>query len=1217
MALNRFRWHSLQTRVTLLTLIIFLVSIWSLSLYSSHMLRLDMQRVLGEQQYSTVSFVAAKINRDMENRLAALSQVAAELSPGTMGDTAALQTRLEQHQTLQVLFNAGIWVTRTDGIAVANLPKSLARMGLDFSDRDYIRDVLSSGKAAIGRPAIGVTLHLPMFAMAVPILDADGKVTGVLAGGTNLSKANFLDEMTDGRYGKTGGYLLIAPKHQLIVASSDNTRVMQPVPAAGVNQMHDQYMQGYEGYGVATNSRGVDELTAARRIAVANWFVVAALPSAEAFAPIAELLRRIQLGTLVLTLVAALLTWWAISRMLKRQLSPILAASRALTRQADTQQPAVPLAIAEHDEIGELVGSFNRLLQSSAQRENLLKQILNTSSVAIFLVDKHGRITQANQRMAEMFRCTVEQLVGSEYVSLIHPDERDVGRQRMQNLMVLDTPLVDLDRLYWRADHSQFWGHLTGNRFIDANGMESGLIGVIADITARKQAELHEQHRQSVLKMLTDRVTLKTILDQMVRDVEDFRPGMLCSIFLLDDAGKHLLHGAAPSLPDFYNQAIDGIAVGPDVGSCGAAAFSGQRVIAADIQSHPNWIPYRDIAAQAGLASCWSHPIVSSQGLVQGTFSIYQRQPSTPTPADLTLIEDAAILASLAIDKSADFGKLQLAASVFSHAREGILITDAQGTIVQVNDTFTRITGFSREEAVGQNPRILGSGRQSTEQYAAMWQSLNQDGYWSGEIWNRRKSGEVYAEMQTIGAVRDAAGRTQHYVSLFTDITAAKEHQQQLEHIAHFDTLTNLPNRVLLADRLRQALLQSERRGQMLAAVYLDLDGFKKVNDLHGHDVGDELLIAIAQRMKGALREGDTLARIGGDEFVAVLVDLEGPHDCEPALHRLLRAASQKVTVGDATLQLSASIGVTMYPQDGVDADRLIRQADQSMYLAKDAGKNRYHFFDINSAEATRSQRESLDHIRTAIDQSQFVLHYQPKVNLKTGAVVGAEALIRWQHPHRGLLAPGFFLPVIEGDDMSVELGDWVIDTALGQISAWRAAGLELPVSVNVSARQLQHGNFVERLTLALANHPDVGHGQLELEILETRALEDMTQVSALMHACLGLGVAFALDDFGTGYSSLTYLKRLPAHLLKIDQSFVRDMLDDTDDLAIVQSVIGLARAFHRNVIAEGVETAAHGAKLLELGCELVQGYGIARPMPADALPLWVGAWNTDAVWTA
>ena len=560
--------------------------------------------------------------------------------------------------------------------------------------------------------------------------------------------------------------------------------------------------------------------------------------------------------------------------------------------------------------------------------------------------------------------------------------------------------------------------------------------------------------------------------------------------------------------------------------------------------------------------------------------------------------------------------KLHLAASVFTYAREGIMITAADATIIDVNDAFTRITGYRREEVLGMTPRILNSGRQKAAFYAAMWRELNAEGYWQGEIWNRRRNGEIYAEMQTISAVRDAHGKTVHYVALFSDITQIKEHEKQLEHIAHYDTLTTLPNRVLLADRLHQAMAQAVRRGQRLTVVYLDLDGFKAINDRHGHDAGDQMLIGLAARMKHTLREGDTLARLGGDEFVAVLLDLPDVEASVPMLTRLLAAAAEPVQFGDLTLQVSASLGVTFYPQgDEVDADQLLRQADQAMYQAKLVGKNRYHVFDAELDRSVRGYHEDLERIRRALTEREFVLHYQPKVNMRTGTVIGAEALIRWQHPERGLLLPAAFLPVIEDHALAVEIGKWVIDTALTQMEHWRMAGLNVPVSVNVGARQLQQADFANSLREILALHPDVEPGELELEVLETSALEDLAGVSEVIEACREIGVMFALDDFGTGYSSLTYLKQLPVTQLKIDQSFVRDMLDDPDDLAILEGIIGMATAFRREIVAEGVETVAHGEMLLRLGCEKAQGYGIARPMPGHEMPAWSSAWQPDPSW--
>lgn len=476
---------------------------------------------------------------------------------------------------------------------------------------------------------------------------------------------------------------------------------------------------------------------------------------------------------------------------------------------------------------------------------------------------------------------------------------------------------------------------------------------------------------------------------------------------------------------------------------------------------------------------------------------------------------------------------------------------------------------------------------------------------------------EWFGQAAIQGTVRDISAQKRAEIALREQSDALHRTNARLERIAHFDTVTDLPNRNLLADRMQQAMAQVHRHNTCIAIAYLDLDGFKEINDRYGHDVGDRMLRALAQHMNGALRAGDTLARLGGDEFVAVLVDQDSnPQSCEPVIARLLEASAETVTIDGHALQVSASIGVTFYPQhEEIDADQLLRQADQAMYLSKVEGKNRFHVFDTAFHRAQEGHNRQLEEIRQALAKGEFVLFYQPKVNMRTGQVVGAEALVRWQHPRQGLLLPDTFLPFIENHALSLALGRWVIDAALTQIAAWRRSGLNLPVSVNVSASQLQQDNFVEDLQARLRTQPEVAPELLELEITETRALDDIEHASSVMAACEAMGVKFALDDFGTGYSSMMYLKRLPARTLKIDRSFVRDMLVDEDDMAILRGILGLASAFRRQVLAEGVETEAHGAKLLELGCELAQGFGIARPMPAAELPAWVASWHPPASW--
>ncbi|MBU0751084.1 MAG: EAL domain-containing protein [Gammaproteobacteria bacterium] len=558
---------------------------------------------------------------------------------------------------------------------------------------------------------------------------------------------------------------------------------------------------------------------------------------------------------------------------------------------------------------------------------------------------------------------------------------------------------------------------------------------------------------------------------------------------------------------------------------------------------------------------------------------------------------------------------LRQAASVFEHANEGIMIADGAGRIIEVNAAFSDITGFARDEAIGHKPSILSSGRHDRDFYEQMWSHLLETGFWRGEIWNRRKDGALYAELLTITAMRDASGRIHQYVGLFSDITEIKDNQHRLEHMAHYDALTRLPNRILLADRLGQAIAQAVRTEKLLAVAYLDLDGFKPVNDTLGHEAGDQLLIEAARRFSDCIRAGDTACRLGGDEFVLLVSSLSTLDECGQVFDRILAAVKAPFRIGGGEVCISASIGITVFPLDDADPDTLLRHADQAMYLAKQGGRGRYHLFDSRQDRLVEAQHEARARIEDALRRNEFVLHYQPKVNMCSGKVVGVEALIRWRHPERGMVAPGEFLPAIEETDFAVTLGRWVMDAAVAQLDAWRKAGMALNVSINMAARHLQTPGFINELELLLNRYPDVPPAAIELEVLETAAIEDIVEAATIIHAGHALGLRFALDDFGTGYSSMSYFKRLGVDTLKIDQSFVRDMLDDEGDRAIVEGMIGLAQVFGREVIAEGVETIEIGETLVRLGCELAQGYGIARPMPAAEMPAWMGEWQGRTGW--
>lgn len=557
--------------------------------------------------------------------------------------------------------------------------------------------------------------------------------------------------------------------------------------------------------------------------------------------------------------------------------------------------------------------------------------------------------------------------------------------------------------------------------------------------------------------------------------------------------------------------------------------------------------------------------------------------------------------------------ELALAASVYQQVHEGILISNVEGKIVDVNDAFTRITGYSREEVIGERPNLLKSGRHDKSFYEQLWQTLQTDGVWSGEIWNKRKNGDVYPELITISAVNNSYGELTHYVALFSDITSLKEHEYQLERIAHYDSLTGLPNRFLFRDRLRVAMSRSESRREKLALLFLDLDGFKEVNDSYGHEVGDQLLVYLANKISNLLRKEDTFARIGGDEFILILPDVMSDNMLEKTIHNLLDCIALPAKLNGHEVQVTSSIGVAIYPDgEDIDADQLIRQADQAMYSAKVAGKNVYRFFDPEQDRSIRGFHENIIRLSEALEEHEFELYYQPKVNLRTLEVVGFEALIRWNHPEKGVLSPGIFLPDIEGDKLMVAIGEWTIRQALAQLNAWQSSDQLLPISVNIAAIHLQQADFVDALENMLMEYPNLDPKYLEFEVLETSAIENMEQVQLIIHHCDDLGIEFAIDDFGTGYSSLSYLKHIPAKTLKIDQSFVKHMSDENDDRLILEGIVGLAKAFRKKVVAEGLEEMKYADLLLELGCECAQGYGIAYPMRVEEVPQWLERWRAS-----
>ncbi|MDO8315149.1 MAG: EAL domain-containing protein [Rugosibacter sp.] len=551
---------------------------------------------------------------------------------------------------------------------------------------------------------------------------------------------------------------------------------------------------------------------------------------------------------------------------------------------------------------------------------------------------------------------------------------------------------------------------------------------------------------------------------------------------------------------------------------------------------------------------------------------------------------------------------------------DAVITTDAEGCITFINHVASQLTGWPASEAIGQP--IADVFHIVNETTRARVVSPVEEVLKNGKTVSLANHTVLISRDRKEYNIEDSAApiflrdsTLLGCVLVFHDVSEKHQLLKSVRWQAGHDVLTGLPNRALLADRFQRALANAHRQKNLLGVCLMDLDQFKPVNDLYGHNMGDRLLIEVTTRINQAVRGEDTVARLGGDEFVILLGSLADSQQLELVLRRILETVSAPYVIEEHTISISASIGVALYPLDEADADTLLRHADQAMYLAKQAGRNRFHWFDVANDRQAQTSQQALARVREALQNDELCLHYQPKVNMRTGDIVGMEALLRWQHPQQGLVPPMDFLPLVEQHDLIIEIGEWVIEQALQQNVIWSAAGKYWPISVNIAARHFQLPDFLDRLKAILSRHPESPPQQLELEILESVALGDIQHVQQLIYSCQALGIKFSLDDFGTGYSSLSYLKRLPANTLKIDQSFVRDMLDDTDDLAMIEAVINLASAFNRALIAEGVETAEHGVMLMRLGCDIGQGYGIARPMPTAQVLDWAAQFTPDPKW--
>ena len=797
--------------------------------------------------------------------------------------------------------------------------------------------------------------------------------------------------------------------------------------------------------------------------------------------------------------------------------------------------------------------------------------VLEATANAVVITDRNATVVWAN--------AAFEHLTGYTRAEIVGQSTRLLKSERNPPALYEEMWQTILGRRIWRGeltnrrkDGSLYDEEMTITPVCDGRKRITHFVAIKQDVSDRKRVEQETLFRNALFEAQTE-----TTID---------------GILVVDEADQIVLannqFGRNFGIPEELLRSRDDLIV---------RKYVADKVVDTDdfiervkyLNSHRDESSRDELKFRNGrVFDRYSAPLVDSKGRYRGRIWYFR---------DIT-------------DRIEAEGRLRLWSQVLNQSAEGIFICDPQKRYLLVNAAFEQLTGFSAEEALGKTPAMLQSGGQNRDLYPEMWRSVLERGTWCGEMWNRRKNGERYVEWLSISAVYDPKGALSQYVGIFSDITIRKQAEERMVHLAHHDALTDLPNRVLLMDRLNQLTKSARRRNSRVAVVFIDLDRFKAVNDSLGHDAGDLLLQTLAKRLSKAVRSEDTVARIGGDEFVVVFQGIHNIKDVAVLAQKLLSCLLEPVTLGGYELTTTASLGISLYPDDADSGEELIRNADAAMYQAKGAGRNAYQFYtsDLNQRALEMLSMENA--LRRAIERQEFVLHYQPQIDIRSGAVVGAEALIRWNHPDQGLLMPGKFISIAEERGLIVSIGSWVIEEASRQAAVWQhSAGLSIPIAVNVSAAQFRQKDFVAQVAKSVQKHA-ITPSRIELEVTESFIMRDADTAIDTLEELHNMGLQLSIDDFGTGYSSLSYLRRFPIDKIKIDQSFVMEVTRDQNAGSIVSAVIGLARSLKLKVIAEGVETKEQLEILREQRCDEAQGFLFSPAVVSAEFEVLVHRWK-------
>lgn len=851
-----------------------------------------------------------------------------------------------------------------------------------------------------------------------------------------------------------------------------------------------------------------------------------------------------------------------------------------------------------------LQNEINRRMQA----EDLLKIAGDVAQIGGWVMDVKTGLVNWSDEVAKIHEMPIGYSPSiDEGIQLFVPEYQELIKNALLRCLQDGTP-YDLELEKFTASGKRIWVRTMGQAFRDTDGKIIRLQGSFQDISARKRLEAIKQGHARIQAMMVANLPQNEILKATVDLIEGQLPDAICAIFLLDKDGHRLRHAASIRLPESYLQAVDGVVFG----QCGTIDFTQQRIILESFRMHLSSEECFHIALENGLEACWMASITSRSQHSLGAVALYRRQVYSPSDAEIELVESYAQLLGLVIERQQSDEHVALLQNGISRLNDIFMITEAPVNepmlqkVVFLNEAFSKITGISTRQLMGESPFKIFVGETATDVLENLQTGLRNMQPVTAELLTKNQQGEpVCLELDAL-PLHDKSGWYSHWVMVMRDVTERKQAYFQIRQLAYYDTMTGLPNRLLLHEKLAEHLANTIRTKTTGALLFIDLDNFKTLNDTHGHDVGDALLIEVAKRIKQSVRRIDTVSRLGGDEFVVVLDNLSrdanlAGQQAENICEKILAAFKKPFNLKHYQHYTTPSIGVVMFDfEQPSHVEELLRRADMAMYQAKEAGRNGFRFFDT-LMETELKERVALEaDLHLAIEQEQFLLHFQPQYN-QHNQIVGVEALIRWQHPEKGLIMPGKFIEVAEGSGQIVDIGRWVIEQACQLLGQWEhdPRYRSLLLSINVSPQQYLQPGFVDEV-VSLVQQSGIDPTRLKFELTESMLVDNVEDIIIKMNALRRIGLSFSLDDFGTGYSSLSYLKRLPFDQLKIDQSFVRDMLHGRDHESIVNAIISLGRSLELEILAEGVETEAQLQLLYELGCEIFQGYYFTKPLPLN-----------------